>query len=175
MLLSDWSRRIALTAAVMSALSLAACFRPLYGSAIRGNDVRSTLSKIEIKPIADISGHYLREELLYMFNGGTPVASSEAVYTLTVTLTEANQAVALDPSGGRSDAASLSITANYTLKDKAEKTLSEGSLVAAASIDRLAQRFAAVRASREARIRIAKTLADQLDIQLSAYFSSRTP
>ena len=172
MLSSNWSKTFTIVAAMTGALILAGCFRPLYGSSIGGNNLRSTLAQIEVKPIADIAGHYLREELLYTFNGGAPVSSADSNYTLTVTLSESNQAVALDPSGGRSDAASLSITANYVLKDKAEKTLNEGSLVAAASIDRLSQRFAAVRALREARIRIAKTLADQLEIQLSAYFTS---
>lgn len=154
-------------------LSLVGCVKPLYGS-INGENVKRTLSSIDVKPIPDVAGHYLREELLFNLNGGAVPEEKPSAYNLTITLSESNQAVAIDSTGNGSDAASVSITARYTLTDIGGKTLHKGTSVASGSVDRLSQRFAAVRAFREAKIRIAKSLAGQIETELAAYFASRT-
>jgi LPS-assembly lipoprotein len=175
MLSSNNSFRLAKMAlALAAALLVSACFRPLYGPTASGQSARAVLGSIDVKPIPDIAGHYLREELLFLFTGGAESVSSDAAYTLTVKLAESSQAVALDSTGGRADAASFTITATYTLADLKGKKLNEGTVSASASIDRLSQRFAAVRAVRDARIRVSKTLAEQIEANLTAYFSSKS-
>lgn len=159
--------------ALLAVVFVSACFKPLYGPTGSGGSIRTVLSAIDVKPIPDEAGYYLRKELLFSFNGGTETDASAASYKLSVTLTESSQAVALDPTGGRADAAALTITANYVLTDLKNKKLNEGVVSASASIDRLSQRFAAVRAIRDGRIRVSKTLAEQIETQLAAYFSSR--
>ena len=154
-------------------LLVAACVRPLYGT-VNGENVKATLSLIDVKPIPDIAGHYLREELLFNLNGGSVPEDKPSSYFLSVTLSESSQSVAIDSTGNGSDAASVSITARYILADTNGKTLHEGTSVASGSVDRLSQRFAAVRAFREAKIRIAKSLAGQIETDLAAYFVSRT-
>lgn len=156
---------------VSLALVLTACVRPLYGS-VNGESVKSRLSSVEVKPIPEVAGHYLREELLFNLNGGAVPEEKQASYFLAVTLSESSQAVAIDSTGNGSDAASVSISARYSLTDTNGKTLHEGVSVASGSVDRLSQRFAAVRAFREAKIRIAKSLAGQIETDLAAYFVS---
>jgi len=153
-------------------LTLAGCMRPLYGS-VSGESVKATLSSIEVKPIPDVAGHYLREELLFNLNGGAVPEEKPSNYSLSVALAESSQSVAIDSTGNGADAASVSITARYTLTDMGGKTLHQGTSVASGSVDRLSQRFAAVRAFREAKIRIAKSLAGQIETDLAAYFASR--
>ena len=165
-------RIVKLTLAFFVTLLVTACMKPLYGPTASGSSIRSVLSSIDVKHIPDVAGHYLREELLFVFNGGSESDQSTPTYTLTVSLSESSQAVALDSTGGRADAASLTISAKYTLTDLKGKKLNEGVASASASIDRLSQRFAAVRAVRDARIRVSKTLAEQIEAQLAAYFSS---
>ncbi|MEI6572077.1 MAG: LPS assembly lipoprotein LptE [Alphaproteobacteria bacterium] len=157
---------------VCLALLVAACVRPLYGT-VNGENVKATLSSIEVKPIPDTAGHYLREELLFNLNGGAVPEEKASTYILSVSLSESSQSVAIDSTGNGSDAASVSITARYILTDTNGKTLHEGTSVASGSVDRLSQRFAAVRAFREAKIRIAKSLAGQIETDLAAYFVSR--
>lgn len=154
-------------------LTAAGCMKPLYGS-VNGESVKATLSSIKVKPIPDVAGHYLREELLFNLNGGAVPDEKPSNYSLSVTLSESSQSVAIDSTGNGSDAASVSITARYTLTDMAGKSLHQGTSVASGSVDRLSQRFAAVRAFREAKIRIAKSLAGQIENDLAAYFASRT-
>ena len=60
-----------------------------------------------------------------------------------------------------------------SLEDLTGRKVLEGSAVASAAIDRLQQRFAALRANRDARIRVAKTLADILLSRVGAYLASQ--
>ena len=174
MLLSNFYSRFIRSGLIISlALTLTGCMKPLYGS-VNGNNVKTILSSIEVKPIPDVAGHYLREELLFNLNGGAVPEEKPSNYSLSVTLAESSQSVAIDSTGNGSDAASVSITARYTLTDTSGKALHQGTSVASGSVDRLSQRFAAVRAFREAKIRIAKSLAGQIETDLAAYFASRT-
>ncbi len=174
MLWSDTSSKLIRCGLILClSLALTGCMRPLYGS-VNGESVKSTLSSIDVKPIPDIAGHYLREELLFNLNGGAVPEDRAASYILAITLSEASQAVAIDSTGNGSDAASVSISARYSLTDTSGKTLHQGISVASGSVDRLSQRFAAVRAFREAKIRIAKSLAGQIETDLAAYFVSRS-
>jgi LPS-assembly lipoprotein len=171
---SDYTSRLIRNGLVIGlTLILAGCLRPLYGT-VNGENVKTTLSSIEVKPIPDVAGHYLREELLFNLNGGSVPEEKPSNYSLSVTLAESNQAVAIDSTGNGADAASVSITARYTLTDAGGRILRQGTSVASGSVDRLSQRFAAVRAFREARIRIAKSLAGQIETDLAAYFVSRS-
>ena len=49
----------------------------------------------------------------------------------------------------------------------------EGTAVASAAIDRLSQRFAALRANRDARIRVAKALSDIIQTRIGAYLVTK--
>jgi len=170
---SDYTSRLIRSGLVIIlSLILAGCMRPLYGS-VNGETVKATLSSIEVNPIADVAGHYLREELLFNLNDDSVPEEKPSNYNLSVTLAESNQSVAIDSTGNGADAAFVSIRARYTLTDMSGKTLHQGTSVASGSVDRLSQRFAAVRAFREAKIRIVKSLAGQIETDLAAYFVSR--
>jgi LPS-assembly lipoprotein len=154
-------------------VGLAGCFRPLYGSSSSHGSAQQELKGIDVNPIPDFAGHSLREELLFSFSGGN-YAEAGHRYKLSVKLTESTVAAAIDASSGRSDAAALQLTANYSLTDANGKALTDGAVFATASIDRLSQRFAAVRAQQDARGRLAKDLAEQITLNLAAYFSTRS-
>lgn len=158
---------------LLSVLATAACVRPLYGNSAAGNSTRQELSAIAINPIPDIAGHYLREELLFTLNGGT-ATTVEPKYKLSIVLSNYLISATVDTTTGRSDAAALQVTAKYTLTDLKGHALTDGTSVATASIDRLSQRFAEVRANQSAQINIAKVLAEQIETRLAAWFSTRS-
>ena len=176
----SWSKsirqasRLSMTGLALLGLMLTtACIRPLYGTSANGGTVQRELAAINVEPMGDVAGHYLREELLFNLSGGN-YTSLEHKYKLVITTSESTISAAVDTTSGRADAAALRLTAQFKLSDLSEKTLFESSAFATASIDRLSQRFAAVRAQRDSRIRVAKDVAEQIQLSLAAYFSSRS-
>jgi LPS-assembly lipoprotein len=157
--------------AALIAVTLTACVRPLYGHSDKSDAIRSELAAIEVNPIDDVSGYALRQEMLFNLTGG--VESHEPPrYRLEITLHDSTISAAIDATGGAS-AASVRIDAAYVLRDLKGQKLAEGSAFANAGIDRLSQRFATVRAVRDGKIRVAKSLADEIETRLATYFASR--
>ena len=166
------SRRFITGAALaIAALALAGCVRPLYGTSGTRDAIRAELATIDVAPIDDISGYTLRQELLFNFTGGVD-SSTAPRYKLEVKLSDSTISAAVDATG-RATAASVRVDASYVLRDLSGHRLAEGSAFANASIDRLSQRFATVRAVRDGKIRVAKALADEIETRLATYFASR--
>jgi len=158
---------------LLTLMALAGCVRPLYGNSVSGNTTRQELAGIAVSPITDVAGHYLREELIFSLTGGADLAVTPK-YKLLITLTDRTVSAAVDTTTGRADAAALQITATFILTDLKGRTLTDGKAYATASIDRLAQRFAAVRAVQDAKIRVSKVIAEQIESRLAAWFASQS-
>jgi LPS-assembly lipoprotein len=143
--------------ACILALGLAGCIHPLYGP----NGVSAQLSQIEVAPIPDRVGHYLAEELKFQTDGsGAPPPPK---YRLIVTTTESVGGLIVNLHTLTSDAASVTLNATYSLVEiEGGREVARGSASATASYDRSQQRFANVRAARDAEIRAASVLADQI-------------
>jgi LPS-assembly lipoprotein len=156
------TRRAARTAlATPLVLALSGCIHPLYGP----NGVNAQLAQIEVAPIADRVGHYLAEELKFQTDGsGEPQPRR---YRLTVTATESASGLIVNLHTLSSDSASVTITGTYSLVEIASgKEIVKGTVNAVASYDRSPQRFANVRAARDAEIRAATLLAEQIKTRL---------
>ena len=147
------------------ALSLGGCFQPLYGGS-GGTELQADLAAIAIDPIPDRLGHYLGDELIYALNGtGSKVTPR---YRLAVTLRERVQTPLVDTLTGRATAATVVVDVNYRLvPSSGGAPVTQGTAFAAASYDRTSQRFANIRAARDAEIRDAKTLADEIRTRLA--------
>lgn len=154
-------RRAVLCAAL--ALFLSACneIRPLYGPIGAGAPLAAELQAVDVAPIPERAGHYVRNELIFAFNGtGSEVAPR---YRLFVELKERVQTPILDTVTGRATSATVIIDADYKLISIAdEKVITEGVAFGVASYDRFSNRLANVRAARDSEIRDAKVIADQI-------------
>jgi LPS-assembly lipoprotein len=144
-------------AALALSLALAGCVHPLYGP----NGVQSRLAQIQVSPIADRLGHYLAEELKFQVDGsGAPPPPR---YRLDLTVTEQVGGLIVNLRNLTSDTASVTLNATYTLVEIAGgKEITKGSASSSASYDRYQQRFANLRAARDAEIRAANVLAEQI-------------
>jgi LPS-assembly lipoprotein len=152
--------------ALLGSLSLGGCFQPLYGGAT-GSDLRAALASIEVDPIPDRIGHYLRNELAFDLDGSG--ASAVKRYRLTIKLNERIQAPVVDTLAGRAQSGTVTVEANYLLTAMGDpKVIAQGAAVAFASYDRTQQRFASSRAAREAEIRVANDLAQQIRTRVAA-------
>jgi LPS-assembly lipoprotein len=159
-------------AALSMGLLLAGCFQPLYGPLSSGGDVAGELQAIEVMPIANRLGHYLGNELIFRLNGtGAHVPPK---YRLIVTVTEGVQSPLLDTVSGYPTAATVVVNAVYSLVPvQGGEPITKGRATVAASYDRTSQRFADIRASRDAEIRDAKALADQIRTFVAAAVAGR--
>ncbi|MGX5736988.1 LPS assembly lipoprotein LptE [Bosea thiooxidans] len=168
--------RRALLAAVLAAATLAGgCFQPLYSdytSSTVGGSVKTAMRAIEIPEIKGLMGHYFRNELVFELDGG---AGPDAPKTLKLnaTMSESVEVVTVDYANGRADSAVLVATATWSLTDiKTGKVVSEGVNSVRAPYERSSQRFATVRAARDAQVRAAKNLATIVRGQIAADLTS---
>ena len=165
------ARRVLLVGALLAAAFAGGCLRPLYAesttSAI-GGSVGAALKSIDIPEIKGLVGHYLRNELAFELDGGgDPDTQKRMVFSSTVT--ESLQVVTVDYANGRADSGILVATATWTLKriDNGQ-TVASGTNTGRATYERSSQRFATVRAARDAQIRAAKSLAQIIKGQIAA-------
>ena len=163
-------RRLATGLGLAAMLLLSGCFQPLYGT-LDGH-LREELQAIAVEPIPDRLGHYLGNELVFALNGtGSQVTPK---YRLLVTVLERVQTPLIDTFAGRASAATVTIDANFQLIPvDGGPVIVKGTAISAASYDRSAQRFANTRAARDAEIRNAKVLADQIRTRISAALATR--
>lgn len=155
------------------AIGLGGCFRPLYGDATlsaNGDSVKANMAAVEVATIPDRLGHYLRNELVFDLDG----SGQEPVkrYVLNISVSEYVEVTITDYSTGRADAATLVATADYSVSEKGkDKPLFSGSSTTRATYDRSAQRFANLRAARDAQIRAAKSLSGLIRNRVAAGFA----
>jgi LPS-assembly lipoprotein len=91
-----------------------------------------------------------------------------------VTFTQSCQTRLVDTVTGRATSNSLSERANYKLlAAEGGAAVTEGYVISLADYDRGSNRFANVRAARDAEIRNAKAMADQIRTRLASTLASR--
>ncbi len=161
---------------LLLSLALTGCFRPLYADNSTLSSTNKSagveLSKIDIAPIAQSrTGVLLRNDLIFTLTGGG-VPASGSPYRLNVTLQQQNVQQQIEPISTRSMSMLVSMSADYTLSDsKTGAKLYSGRTFARASYDRDVQRFANIRAEREAEDRASKQLAEGIRNGLAGYFA----
>jgi LPS-assembly lipoprotein len=168
--------RFAVAAALT--LSLSACFRPLHGPTARGESLQAVMASIDVpeNQLADQYSqveHFLRSELIFNLNGsGVPAPKK---YKLALSYSQALVTPIVDSVSGRALSATVQGTLVYTLTTlDGSQTITTGTATANATYDRFEQRFASIRANRDAQIRVSKDLADQVRTQIAAVLATRT-
>ena len=169
----SWSRSSAAGAVVLLAGGLAGCFQPLYSEAAHPGLVED-LRAIEVAPINERVGHYLAEDLIADLNGtgSTPAPK----YHLTVTISLGTQTPTVNSEINTASSATMTGQATYTLikVDGGAKVLT-GNASAAAAYDRTTQRYADMRAARDAEIRIARALSSEISLRLASALAGNNP
>ncbi len=154
------------------AAPLAGCIQPLYGPNLDGTSNAAELRAVEVDEIPERIGHYVRNELIYGFNGtGAQVTPR---YRLKVKLSERVQTPIYNTTTSFSTSATVVVDANYslmTLPDNVE--IAKGVAQAIASYDRFTARFTNVRAARDAEIRDAKVIADSIRTHIAIDMATR--
>lgn len=169
-LLSRRSASLALAATLL--LGTSGCFRPLYGPAANGTPVEAVMAAIEVGTVgvpADRQemGHTLRSELIFALDGSGSNTTPKR-YRLTTTATTSLATPLVSSATGRAVSATIAATASWQVVDtQTNEVVFSGNAQAAASYDRTIQRFAALRAQRDAETRVAKQLSEQIAGQIA--------
>ena len=156
--------------------SLSACFRPLYGPTASGIPLQDALAAVDVAMPESSTGqerlgHYVRSELIFDLDGSGE--KHEKHYKLSISTSETVQGTTVDILTGRANAAILNGATTYSLTNlDGTKTLLTGTARANATYYRDEQRFANVRAARDADIRVSKLMADDIKQRLAAFFAT---
>jgi LPS-assembly lipoprotein len=175
---SRQSKGLRLVAASLLAATLGGCvFQPMYAQAPlygSGASLRDALRDVEVASIKGRIGNELRNDLIYELTGGEG-NQVDAPFRLTLIANVSSFNPVIDTESGRPVSEMVSFDVTYKLHDvvRDRVVLTEQAL-ARVSIDRSQQRFANVRAVRDAENRAAKVVAEQIRSRLASFFLTRT-
>jgi len=173
----------AIAALAVAALS-GGCFQPLYGeqSAAGGPILRDQLSAVDVQQIMAPKGTdeariavEIRNALLFDFTGGGYAAPP--THRLKIAIASTRASIIVDVNTSRPDVENYGINATYTLTEIGTgKVVVTGTTFARVSYDipGQEQRFARVRGLRDAELRAAKVVSDNIRSRLASYFIAGT-
>lgn len=164
-------RRVLLAVALTVAALAGGCFQPLYSdytTSTVGGSVKTALRGVEIPEMKGLIGHYFRNELVFELDGSGD-ADGPRTSKLEAAIAESVEVVTVDYANGRADSAILVATADWQLlRNGSGEVLASGQSVVRAPYERSTQRFATLRAARDAQIRAAKNLAQLIRARIAA-------
>lgn len=174
----ETSSGLCLAFACLFALAAAGCqFQPMYAQTPlfgSGPSLRDTLKDVDVAAIDGRIGGELRNDLIFELTGGGG-SQPNAPYRLTMVVTTNSINPIVDITSGRPEAETISFDVVYKLHDvvRDRNVLTEKAL-ARVTLDRSPQRYARVRAQRDAENRAAKVVAEQIRARLATFFLTRT-
>lgn len=159
--------------ALVALLGLGGCgaggIRPLYGSAA-GGETRAALSRVEVVAPGRI-GQQIRNDLVFGFGSGAGEPDRPR-WRLDVTTTTIDTAVGIDRSSNLASAHLDQVSAGWVLTEIAtDQTLVTGTSFANAAYDYSQQRFADLRAKRDAENRAAGAIALDIRTKIAVWFA----
>ena len=170
-------RHTLLLLGLLPLLGLGGCIesvRPLYGSGnfLANGAQAEKMQSVAVDEISGRLGHYLGNDLKLNLNGtGAP---TDPQYHLIVALNEGTETPLIDTVEGLATAATIVTIANFRLVPVGKGKVLVGKAYVAASYDRNINRFANTRAARDAEIRDARRLADEITTQVAAELATHS-
>ena len=170
--MSWFNRFTQISLVCLCSLVLTACFRPLNGSFGKNSgSVAAQLAQIDIESTSrsEVLNHYLTEDLRFEFNGGNP--SKDIRYKLKIYSSDGLTVPVIESSSGRAEIGSVVTSVQFALTQlDPGKVIGSGTVSSSATFDRMSQRFSSARARRDAQIRDAQNMAEQLRTRIAALF-----
>jgi LPS-assembly lipoprotein len=165
-------RPLAVAGLLVAGLALSGCtttgIRPLYGSSGSGTVV--ALKDVDVTTSGRI-GQQIRNDVVFGFSGGAgePVKPR---WRLEIATTDVDTAVGIDRYANLATGRLDQISANWVLTEVGtNRTLVTGTSFANAAYDYSQQRFADVRAKRDAENRAAQAIALDIRTKIAVWFS----
>lgn len=154
--------------------TLAGCtsgIHPLYGA--RPGSPAGALRGVDIAAVSGRVGQQVRNELVFGFYGGSGDVDGKPRHRLELTVTSTDNAVGMERYRNLPSAYVEQITATYALIDVTTgDTVTSGTSFAQAAYDYSQQRFADVRAKRDAENRAAGVVAGDIRNKIAVFFDT---
>jgi len=167
--------RVAALAALIGLVPVGGCtsVQPLYGSVTgQPSPVVAQLHQVEVEVAKSRLSQEIRNELIYQLYGGEGSPDPKPKYKLSVRVNDSNVPVGVEKFEDLPAAYLEQLNATFTLTETAtDKTLLTGTSFENAAYDFSNQRYANIRAQRDAQNRAGTVIADDIQIKLAAYFA----
>src|ERR1700730_6195209 len=161
----------------MLAGMLAGCFQPMYADRSltggTGPNLREAMRDVEIAKIDGRVGQEIRNDIIFELSGGGGNPAG-AAHGLNLQDATSSSSASIDVQTGLPDNETVSLDVTYKLQNVAdEKIVLTDKAIARVTIDRTQQRYARVRALRDAENRAAKLIAEQIRTRVASFFLLR--
>jgi LPS-assembly lipoprotein len=171
-------RRGGAAGALLLATLLAGCFQPMYADRSlvggTGPDLRQAMRDVEIAKVDGRVGQEIRDDIIFELSGGQGNPHG-APYRLDLKIATNSYNAILDAQSGLPQIETVTFDVTYKLQDIAnERVVLNDKAIARVSVDRSQQRYARVRAVRDAENRAAKIVAEQIRARVASYFLLRS-
>jgi len=164
--------------AIMLAGMLAGCFQPMYADRSltggTGPNMREAMRDVEIAAVDGRIGQEIRNDIIFELSGGEGNPAG-APFRMNLRIATNSYNAIIDAQSGLPQTESVSLDVTYKLQDVAnDKIVLTDKAIARVSIDRTQQRYARVRAVRDAENRAAKVVAEQIRARVASFFLLRS-
>jgi LPS-assembly lipoprotein len=161
--------------AISGLVSGCTSIQPLYGSVGgQSNVIQAKLRQVDIDVAKSRISQVIRNELIFGLYGGEGSPDPKPAYRLSVRVNDSNTPVGVEKFVDLPAAYLEQLNASFTLVETAtQKTVLTGTSFANAAYDFSNQRFANVRAQRDAQDRAGNVIADDIHTRLAAYFANK--
>ena len=168
----SWFERVRLGMGLASLVALSGCFQPLYSETAHPG-LAQAMKAVQVQPVDGRLGAYLTDDLVTQMNGTgeTPPPKYRLkilVPKASVTTPTVESQIAFASSSTMFESASIVLT-----KIDTGKVIYKGQATAIAPYDRSFDNYANLRASRDAELRIARSLADEIAQRVGAAISAK--
>lgn len=179
---SNFAREGRFTGLIVITLILAGCgFRPLYlqeSSAVTTSTGKLTnigkeLASVSVQLANTRESIALRNNLIFAFTGSGDEGPNPA-YQLEFNVIKASSPFTVEAISGRQSASFVTMTVTYKLiRAGVNEVVFNGRAIGRSSFDKPAQRFAAIRAERDAEDRALQDVAEAVRNALAGYFAQK--
>lgn len=150
---------------------LSACFQPVNSPSLLGGQMNERLSQVSVSKAEGYMAYILKAELDYLLTNGAPAKNTR--YHLELKTHQGRGSSIIDAATARAQSVTLQVEASYELRDiKTGKIKGSGKTFASANYDRSQQRFATIRAQRDAEEKVGKALAERLKIIVASILAT---
>ncbi|CAM5772721.1 hypothetical protein LMIY3S_03938 [Labrys miyagiensis] len=164
-------RRALFALALVPTLMLGGCFRPMLADPANGAPgLKDRLAAISIDPVDDRVGQQVRNKLSFNLTGGDYAPPPR--YTLALVTSSFADSALVDALNLTPQIDTVTLTCDFTLKDAATgKVLFKAKTNTRKSYASGLQRYATVRAQRDAENDAADVMADQIRLRLATWLA----
>lgn len=166
-----WSDRFRVALALFGVVGLSGCFTPLYSEAAHPG-INEAMKEVEVPQIDGRLGHYLVDDLITDMNGTG--ATPKAKYRLAIKTSQSSNTPTVASQLGLATSVTLIENADITLtKIEGGEVIFHGTAQSAAPYDSSLDSYANLRAARDAELRLARSLALEIETRVGAALAAK--